>query len=463
MNLAAASAPVPAGRLASWISLAVLGAGVAWTVVHLPVSISIPILLGGFAAAIWLVFPDSAVYALALSSPFLLSHDLGTLRGVRVQDAILIALAVSALTSVLSNSKRIHRLQTPLLKTLMGLWIFLLVWSTLAFLTGSENQWLLRDPARNAWYVYRGIWRDLLPFPLVAYCLNDRRAAHRLISAILLTGTAIAAAGIWEAQITQANPIGPLGHKNAFAGFLVLIVPFAVARLDAAEGWRARLMYTGVLLVMLRALWLTGSRGGFVALLGSFLVLSLCVRRKRLVAAAAVAVVAVSVLAVARGDLLERPMVQRFLTLRQPQEEGNLRWRYEQWRIFFGGVSEDPWLGTGSDVMEFLGADDRAPTAHNGYLALAIRSGIPLCLAWLLVAGVAGKAAIGALSAEGSPTSRAFWIGVIGFLAALLIHNCVEATILIPQVQSFIWMILGAAAVWALPPGNAVLLEAEQR
>jgi O-antigen ligase len=440
---------------ATWIRAAlvaiVLSLVIGWVVVYLPPGVGLALAAGGFAATLWLQAPVLALYGLAAICPFDLAYEVAGLSDVRLQDILLLAMAVPAVTAIFSRSPRRLRLKTPMAAALLGLWTFLLVWGSITFLLGPVNQWLLKDAFHNSWYVYRDIGRSLLIFPLVIVCYDNRRSIERVIDILVAVGAGVALNAIWLARGSEDNATGNFGTTNALAGFLILIIPFAAARLFMNERWAVRVPHAAALLVMLRALWLAGSRGGLVAFLASMGVLALLVPRRRAVAAGAVALVVLSFAIGMRGGLLELPMMQRFIVLTDVKDVETFQWRQEQWGLFIQRIRERPWLGTGSDVDESLREMDRARTAHNAFLALSMKSGIPTAVAWGLVLLLALALFVRGVMVRAGPGDRAFWIGGLGFLVALIVHNMVESTLLGVVTQHIFWLVTAAALVLVSP------------
>jgi O-antigen ligase len=277
--------------------------------------------------------------------------------------------------------------------------------------------------------------------------VNHVRARERFVGPLVAALFGVSAYALWEANVTGENAAGPYSSKNALAGFLILVSPFVATRLILESGRRRRLLWACVLLLMLRALWRTGSRGGFVAFAASLLPLVLLLSRRRLLAAGVLVAILIALLPLMRTDLLDRPMVRRYVTLAKPTEIRNFQWRQDQWGQFMERIMESPWIGTGSDVDRELLEEGRLGTAHNGFLAMAVRSGVPVAVAWVLLLGTLLIAQWRrAMQAEGEQ-ERAFRVATLGFLVALVVHNLVEATLTGMEVQHVFWILTAAALI----------------
>lgn len=425
----------------SYTAVTTLIFAIAWAVVNLPASRSILLIGVGLGVVIWLLYPDVAVYAMVLLIPFTVTYNVGPLANLRAEDALLIAMAGTVFATGLLLPRRTSRFDSNVPRAILGLWIFLLVWGSIAYLTGPTNQWLIKDPVRNTWYLYRAVWRDLLTFILVVYYIRENQSISRLIESLLIISTGVAAYSIWMASISGHRAHDPFYWPNQLAAFLILVIPYGLARLAFEARLGRRILLVAALLVMIRALWLTGSRGGFVAFLASLWPFAMILPRKRLAVAGVAALVAVSLVLVAKGDLLNRPYVQRFLTLTSPTEVSTLQWRQEQWAHFVGRIMERPLLGTGSSVDLTIDKQVRLQTSHNAYLAFAMRSGIPVTAAWICIFGLTGFVAIRRAWFAVERSDRIFWIGTASFLTALSVHAMNETALLTQEIQQFFWII----------------------
>ncbi len=440
-SFASSEAAAPALVLAG--VLIVLG----WAIVVMPGPVPLVLVAGGAAAAAWTLRRSSAVYTLALIIPYGLSYEVLGLDGVGPVDGVLLMGLVVVAVSLVEDGGSGDRFGLPLGKVLLGFWLLMVIWSSLTFLLGPANRDIFKDPVRDTWYLYRGVWRDFLVFPVVVLCLADRTAAKKALALTVIASSLVSVYAIVLSWQTGEPAVGPFSSKNGLAGFLVLILPFAMARVILEKRLQSRLLYGCAAFIMLRALWLTASRGGLAAFLVSLTPFLLILPPKRLLAAAMAGVLVLLVLIGVKGNVLDRPNVQRYLTLVRFSEEGNYRWRQEQWRIFMYKIAERPWLGSGSEVVEHLEMEGRLPTAHNGYLAMAMRSGIPATAAWVvLLLFLMGLSLNRSVTVE-SLDEKSFWIGLTGLVLAWSCHSLVDNVLLMSEAQRLFWLMVGIALV----------------
>jgi O-antigen ligase len=237
---------------------------------------------------------------------------------------------------------------------------------------------------------------------------------------------------------------------------MVMMMPLASAQLLLGDRPLRRVLHGTALAVMLRALWLSGSRGGLVAFLASFGILAIFVPRRRAVAVGAAGLVGVALVVALRGDVLNMPMMQRFIVLTDVKDVDTFQWRQEQWAIFIQRIRDRPWLGSGSDVDESLLEMDRARTAHNAFLALSVKSGIPSAVAWALaliaLLGLSLRGILRSCTAQ----EKAFWVGALSFLVGLVLDNMVESNLLSLPAQHCFWIVASCSLLMASPERSLV-------
>ena len=176
---------------------------------------------------------------------------------------------------------------------------------------------------------------------------------------------------------------GPYVNRNHFAGFVELVVPFALVPLALGMVRRQRMMLVGLFsLVPIVALFLSASRGGIIsftvemAILGGLLAIRKTGAKFML---AGGLVVLLSVLAVTWIGV--GPVLQRFASYKSLDvtEGKRAAMRHDAWQIFL----DHPVLGTGLGTLQMVFPayetlyDGRVVNhAHNDYVELLAETGI---------------------------------------------------------------------------------------
>jgi O-antigen ligase len=428
------------------LGLGSLALVLGWLLANAPPLLALTLVGGALAVTLWLLMPALAGYALVAIIPFTLGFTLGGVDGVGPRDALLVAMGITAIATLASGSSRIERFRTVYTRRIMVLWVFLAVWGSVTFVLGPANAWLLRDSVHNAWYIYCDLFRSLLVFPLLLVCLDDGRSVARVVDLLVTVAAGVSVNAILDAWQSGDVAMAHFEHNNQLAGYLVLIAPLAAARLLSGSNKWILALYGSSFVLMLRALWLAGSRGGLVAFLTGLAVVALFIPRRRLAVLGVVALAGLAVVIGLRGDL-NLPMVSRFMAITDYKDVETFQWREEQWQIFLERIAERPVLGWGSDVDESLKDQDRARTAHNAFLALCVKSGLPAACAWVLILILTAIVSLrGALSPD-RLEERWFWIGMLAFLGTVVVNNLVESMLLTWFSQGIFWTLAACVAL----------------
>jgi len=296
----------------------------------------------------------------------------------------------------------------------------------------------MTDPLRAVYQSYRYAIRGILLFPLCYLLVTTGRRFDDVLRAIVLTACACSVMS-WAQGYAGQWGTGPFTTKNGLAAALAVPVVFAtVDVLCRRRPWPSVL----VLLILLRGALFASSRGAFAGILGGVAVawwLLLRARvRTRMGALGTACVLAVGLAVVAFPELLDRPTVTRFFTTFDTGQN-TFVWRTEdRWPHFFRRALEQPWLGWGEAVDRSLG--DRVNTPHNGYLSLAVTHGIPVLALYMLFIGLTMRDGARAAARAPHREDRIRGAKICGALACILIHNVVDAVVVLPFVAGELWL-----------------------
>ncbi|MFQ6133774.1 MAG: O-antigen ligase family protein [Armatimonadota bacterium] len=278
---------------------------------------------------------------------------------------------------------------------------------------------------------------------------------HRLVflAALVAGGFAAAAQGLRHYVFTAARlhdttwrEFGPFGNPNSFAGFLLLVLPLGLA-LFLATGRRIwRLVAGFVVLLMLGALFVTGSKGGLLAFLlaaAAFVLIVACPwargSRRR-----TVALVAVCLLPIVLGFLL--PQVRDRFVAAFTTESHSGAFRLYTWLATWKMFLARPWLGWGpgsfADLFPRFAIAGFTRLAHNKDLQIAAEGGvlslIPLAFVFIGYLVLSLRPALHGKSVAERAIPAALFAGILGFC----LHSLVDYDWYVPAICLTVWAIM---------------------
>lgn len=232
-----------------------------------------------------------------------------------------------------------------------------------------------------------------------AVCSTEARArlCARVIPAFISAFAALTVADLaFGGEVVRAS-LGVAGvtgegryqslYQNAgiFAGMLIVGFPLALAPALTEERWRSRLVWGIAAGVMAGGILLSGSRAAVVASLMAVAVIGVILRRRWLVAAVAVMVIAGAGLALS-GNLGGPPAVSRFQDVLTHRGTGqrSLNRRMQIWAEAGDLIERSPVIGWGGSQLRYhqsLGFN----RAHNAWLDAWVDGGLPAALAMVIV------------------------------------------------------------------------------
>jgi O-antigen ligase len=318
------------------------------------------------------------------------------------------------------------------------LWLALGTLLSASYLVAPVNQHQLLQPLSIAYQLYRYCWQPIVPFLLGALLFASAERARQLLLTLTLIGGAFGLVGMLQGFSGgfAGGPYGP-GRGNSLGGWLIVSIPCGIGLLAMAGGQARKLLVTATLALMLGAMVYTSSRGafvGFVVGLGFFSVLLVSRKggRQRLARLIMLAAGLFLVASLLRPGLLQRGHVQNFLELAEGSEVSTFEWRTEKrWPHFFALAREKPWLGTGTYVDPTLSRT--ANTPHNGYLAIAVRSGFPAAALYVIFGLLAVWNGARLFRNHPDPDLALTALGLATAVVCVLVHNLAESTLVTPR------------------------------
>ena len=241
-----------------------------------------------------------------------------------------------------------------------------------------------------AWESFTGTFiRCALIFIVIVNAVRTERRLHWLFLLAVLVSCwlALGAVGDYrsgnltvEGYRVGGHGEGIFGNSNDLALHLVTIVPIAVALLFASRGMARKIFYGGAALLMVAAIVVTYSRGGFLGLSCAFAVLAWKLgRRHRLAVFAAALFLLAGLFVFAPGNY-----AVRLLSILVPSLDpvGSHAAREGELMRSLWVALRRPIFGVGMGNYVLMSYDSRV--THNAYTQVASELGMPALVCYLV-------------------------------------------------------------------------------
>lgn len=288
----------------------------------------------------------------------------------------------------------------------------------------------------------------MLFMPFVLASVRTHRDLRLVMYALALTFVVVFPYAVRQ-MLRFGSRLGTgVSETNYFAANLVLVIPiaFSVAAAHVDPAKRRLWAIAGGVLVL--ALYLTSSRGGFLGLV----VAGVAFAYRRRGAGGAVGLLAVLMIAMLPTSIGERTLAT--FTGAESEVAGLEQSNRAHTALFWAGlrmIADQPLTGVGPQNFKDLSIDyapelARAYIAHNSYLELAAETGLPVLGLFLLMAWhalrVLGRAA--RLPGSGETRELAIWAeglrsGLLGFL--------VSGAFISAQYEKMFWVVIFVSIV----------------
>ena len=286
---------------------------------------------------------------------------------------------------------------------------------------------------------------------VVVHLVCTERRLLILTWALLVMVGLSAVGGIFQYFVGRIpRAVGFLGNPNALSLLLSVSLPFLVMFLQRARSNLVRVGIGIMLALVMTALAVTLSRGGYIAFaIGLFLSLIRFVKALRSIGG----VLALTGLFMV-ASYFPLAVWQRAETI-APALAGNpdtMRVRYQLWQTGWEMFQDNPWLGVGlgnyrnqAPFYRPPNADRRRLVPHNMFLDMAAELGLPGLLAFLLML---------LFCWQGLRQAQRRWADQPGSQLLALLY-CLEISLIVCLVQGMkgslansklIWLVLGLSA-----------------
>lgn len=238
----------------------------------------------------------------------------------------------------------------------------------------------------------------------------------------------------------QTRIYSVFGNPNIFAEYLIMIIPISVGLFWFSKSIHKKALFLITTMILVLALILTMSRGGWIGFAFGIFVFILFVEKRLLLLAIPAAI----------GGLFLLPdaILNRLLSILNFADSSN-DYRIRMWK-FTLEVIKDNWLvGVGFGHLPFRQAFGKYTRtmvtyhAHNTYLETMAEMGLLGFVVFISLLFVIFKYAIKKLVKGNDKYTKIISSGILSGLAAVLVHGLVENILYIPRIIISFWMLVG--------------------
>ena len=313
---------------------------------------------------------------------------------------------------------------------------------------------------RVAVEVMRVMVQYVLWFFVAYQLLRSRDQARGLVDVFLLLAVLIALVGIaqyiigiempaeWVDQAEQGvrtRVVSIIGSPNILGSLMVLTMSIAYAMYYGSKHWFKKMVYAGVFLVFALCLIFTFSRGAWLAVIISMLLIGLWFDKRVLILMVLVALLT---------PTLMPSVYHRMSYMMSPEylvssERGG---RLGRWDLAVKHWQTAPAVGVG--LGQFGGAvaarnyPESSFYADSWYLKVGTETGWIGLGATLLLILTGLRRARSSLNETDDYYLKIMGLGILAGLVGILAHNCVENVFEVPMMASYFWFFLGLVAAF---------------
>lgn len=285
--------------------------------------------------------------------------------------------------------------------------------------------------------------------------VKDKKDFNIIVTILVFSATFVALYGLYQYVVgvevdkawldVENNPgittrvYSVFNNPNILAEYLVMIIPLSVSIFWYTKRLSKKIIFLGTTLIMVLALVLTSSRGGWIGFAFSALVFILLIEKRLLL----------TLIPITIGGLFLLPdsIINRIMSIANVSDSSNA-YRITMWRISLE-IIRDNWVaGVGFGHLPFKQTFESyirtMPTyhAHNTYLETAAEMGIPGLVAFLLFLFVLFKYGIKILVKQDDKYIRVMSAGALSGLGGVLFHGLVENILYLPKIIFTFWIMV---------------------
>ena len=384
------------------------------------------------------------LYGLYYMLPFLpyrtlRDHFLDYPLGANVLTILVLAIIIGALI----RGKSVPKSNLYVIWLVFAVYLYLSMWIGVALANAPAPLWL-----SDINFV---TWKDYMVIPLVfvaaGLVIEDRKAIRNVILITAISLLFIDRSCILESMTRTWTTFdenkrggGPLAYgSNQTAAFLAQFAMFFWGFSQFVKKIKFRLLYYGLVAATLFAAMYTFSRGGYLAVLFSVLVLALLKDRKL--------IIVLGVFLLTWQTVVPVPVRERVSMTKDSngQLEASAQERVDLWQNAEKSILHSPIVGTGFATFQMGEHVGDLKDTHNWYVKVLVETGmIGLIIAFILLQQLLAMS-YRLFKRATDPLYRGLGLGLLLATCSCIVANCFGDRWTYLEITGLLWVLAGTA------------------
>jgi putative inorganic carbon (HCO3(-)) transporter len=356
---------------------------------------------------------------------------------------VLTILIVAVIIGALIHGKRLPKSKLYPIWLVFGVYLYFSMWVGTALGNAPAPLWL-----SDVNFV---TWKDYMLIPLVfvasGLVIEDRKAIRTVVILAAISLLFIDRSSLFESMSRTWTNFdedkrggGPLGFgSNQTAAFLAQFAMFFWGLAAFLQRKKAKLLSLGLVAVTIFATMYTFSRGAYVAVLLSVLVLGLLKDRKLLVL---LGVFLMTWTAVVPAPVRERVQMTKNAN---GQLEASAQERVNLWENAEKSIARSPIVGTGFATFQFGEHIDNLSDTHNWYVKVMVETGIIGSILILLMFQQLIAIPYRLFRRAEDPLYQGLGLGLFLAMCSCIVANCFGDRWTYVEITGLLWVLVAAA------------------
>jgi putative inorganic carbon (HCO3(-)) transporter len=355
---------------------------------------------------------------------------------------VLTILVVAIILGALFRGKRLP--QSKLYRTwlIYGIFLYCSMWIGAAMGNAPTPLWL-----SDLNFV---TWKDYMVIPLVfvaaSLVIEDRKAIRTVIILVALSLLFIDRSSLmeslsrtWTNYDENKREGGPLGYgSNQTAAYLAQFLMFFWGLVLFVKRKKLKILFYGLVTITLFATMYTFSRGAYLAILVSVLILGLLKDRKLLVL--------LGVFLLTWQTIVPVPVRERVSMTQSAngQLEASAQERVDLWDNAEASFLRDPIIGNGYATFQFEKHVANLTDTHNWYVKVLVETGLVGFFIVLVLLVQVNMLGFGVFRKSTDPLYKGLGLGLLLAFCSCMIANCFGDRWTYLEITGELWVLVAA-------------------